>query len=255
MNEDIGNILRDWKFNQDEIANVRLIDGVDGHKKIQLRIDMGIIQMEMDNNPSGEKVGDFESWLEYYEDKQKKFEDSKVDDYFSLNSEECRNLETEAVRYYYRYFSLMKLDDYKRVIRDTERNLRVLKFVKKYASSELDSWELNQFKPYIIMMNTRAKISLMLSDKSDYAVENAVELCDMGIPAIKNFFKEYNIEDERENSAEITILKTLKDELTGIMPESLEKKLLKAVEDERYEDAAFIRDEIRKKKGKKEINN
>jgi hypothetical protein len=251
MNDDIGNILKHWKFNQDEIANVRLIDGEDGLKKIQLRIDMGIIQMEMDNNPSGETVEGFESWLEYYEDKQKKFEASKVDDYFSLNSEECRNLEIEAVRYYYRYFSLMKLDDYERVIRDTERNLRVLKFVKKYATSELDSWELNQFKPYIIMMNTRAKVSLMLRKKGDSAVENAVELCDESISVIKNFFKEYNIYNERENSAEITILQNLKDELTGIMPESLEKKLLKAVEEERYEDAAFFRDEIRKKKREK----
>ncbi len=248
MSNDIKHILKNWGYVHGDDITVRLIEGDDGKSKVQMRIDMGLIQMELDGNPAGENAGKFESWLEYYENNQKQYESGKVDDYFSLNSDDCRKLHHEGIQYYYRYLSLMKLEDFDRVVRDTERNLRLFAFVKKYASKEMDRWVLDQFRPYVIMVNTRAKVSLILRESSASYREKAINLCDSGISRIIAFYKEYGISSEIENSFELSILKTLKSEFLHEGSETLKEKLQNAIKEERFEDAALIRDKIRRKK-------
>lgn len=251
MNDDISHILKNWDYNPEEDITVRLIDGDDGTKKIQMRIDMGLIQMELDGNPTGEVVEEYESWLEYYENSQKQYEYSKVDDYFSLNSEDCKKLRREGIQYYYRYLSLTKLEDYERVVHDTERNLRLFAFVKKYAASEMDRWALDQFRPYVIMMYTRARTSIILRKGAHTGIEKAIEYCNSGIEKIIDFYKEYDISSEMDNSIELSILKALKSEFLKNKPESLEEKLQIAIREERFEDAVKIRDKMR---GERERN-
>ncbi len=42
---DIDPILKDWSYRPDEIT-VRVIQGDDGQRKIQLRLDLGVLQMK-----------------------------------------------------------------------------------------------------------------------------------------------------------------------------------------------------------------
>ncbi|MCE5249154.1 UvrB/UvrC motif-containing protein [bacterium] len=250
MKYDIGHILKNWPYNPDDDLVVRIIDTPEG-PKLQMRIDMGIIQMELDGHPAGENPEGFESWLEYYERQRDIYEAGKVDDFFSLTSDDCKILRHEGVQYYYRYLSLMKLEDYPRVVRDTDRNRRLFAFVKKYAPGEIDRWSLDQFRPYIIMMNTRAKASIRLRENPATGIEEAVELFDTGIGEIMEFYNEYGLAEEIESSVELSILKALKNEFLRKSPPSLEDELKKAVTEERFEDAARIRDKIRNRPKRK----
>ena len=251
MSDDIGPILGSWAYNSKEDINARLIEGDDCKPKIQMRIDMGIVQMELDGNPTGEHIEGYKSWLEYYEDVQKSYESGRVDDYYSLSSEDFKILRIEGTQYYYRYLSLMKLGDFQRVIRDTNRNLRLFNSVKKYAATEIEKWSLDQYRPYVIMVNTQAKVSLALRENTDSSIENCIELCDNGIGRISSFYKEYGISSEIENSLELSILRSMKDKFMSQRPETLEERLQKAVREERFEDAASIRDEMKGKRKKK----
>ena len=251
MTNDIEDILTNWPFDPEEDINVRIIEGKDS-RKLQMRIDMGIIQMELDGNPTNERPDGFDSWFEYYEHQKKQVENNNVNDFFILDEESSEKLRHEAVHYYYRYLSLMKLGDYKRVIRDTDRNYRVFAFMKKYAASEMDRWSLDQYRPYVIMMNTRAKTSLTIKDgrnSVDYQknIEKVIDYIDEGIEKIMTFYEEYGITSEMENSVELSILKALKTEFLRNIPMSAEEKLKKAISEERFEDAATLRDIIRSK--------
>ena len=250
MSEDIQHILKNWSYDPAKDLTVRLINGDDGTPKIQMRVDMGIIQMELDGNPAGENPEGFESGLEYYENERKQYESGSVNDYYSLSSEDFQKLRREGVQYYYRYLSLMKLEDFERVVRDTDRNLRLFSFVKKYAASEMDRWALDQFRPYVIMINTRAKASLALRKNSASGIEKTVEFFDHGIGRIINFYKEYGLSSEIDNSIELSVLKALKAEFLSKSPDTLQEKLQRAIREERFEDAALIRDEIRTKRKK-----
>lgn len=245
MNEDIEHILQNWPYEPDEDLIVRVIETAEG-PGLQMRIDMGIIQMKLDGHPTGEKPEDFESWLKYYEKQKKQYESGKVDDYFTLSGDDCKKLRREGIQYYYRYLSLMKLEDYSRVVRDTERNIRLFAFVKKYAASEMDRWALDQFRPYIIMMNTRAKASIQLKENPKTGIDEAVELFNRGIGKIIEFYKEYGISSEIDTSVELSILKALKSEFIRKSPLTLEEELDRAINEERFEDAADIRDRIQK---------
>lgn len=251
MNDDIDHILNSWPYNPEEDLIVRIIDGEDG-RALQMRIDMGIIQLALDNNPTGENPEGLESWFEYYKEQQKRIEKNKVDDYFSLDEKDCQKLRREAVHYYYRYLCLMKLGDYIRVIRDTDRNLKLFAFIKKYAASEMDRWALDQYRPYVIMMNSRARASLVIkenlkSKRRKSGIENALNVIDSGIGKIMKFYEEYDITSEMGNSIELSILKTLKTEFLRNLPLSLEEQLKKAIKEERFEDAALFRDRIKSK--------
>ncbi|MFA6472583.1 MAG: hypothetical protein WCU00_11125, partial [Candidatus Latescibacterota bacterium] len=129
MSEDIKHLLDSWRYNPEDDLIVRYVRGEDRRTKIQMRIDLGVMQMELDGNPAGDRPEGLESYLEYYEIQRRQYEKSRVDDYFSLSSEDCKKLRREAIRYYYRYLCLMKLEDYSRVVRDTQRNLRAFAFV------------------------------------------------------------------------------------------------------------------------------
>ena len=45
MTLDIGHILNDWPYEPEKIS-ARLIQGDDEHQKIQVRLDLGVLQME-----------------------------------------------------------------------------------------------------------------------------------------------------------------------------------------------------------------
>ena len=254
MTDDIRHILDSWPYDPEEDLIVRIVEGENG-PKLQMRVDMGVIQMELDGNPTGENPEGFESWFEYYRERRDRAEENEVNDYFSLDDEDCKKLRREAVRYYYRYLCLMKLGDYERVIRDTDRNYRLFAFFKKYAASEMNRWSLDQYRPYVIMMNTRARASIEIGPDTGKArrktkrrqasFERALDYIDDGIDNIVAFYEEYGITSEMEDSLELSILKALKTEFLRNLPLSLEDQLMKAVAEERFEDAASIRDRIR----------
>ncbi len=141
----------------------------------------------------------------------------------------------------------MNLEDFKRVIRDTDRNYRLFIFVKKYAVSEMDRWALDQYRPYVIMMNTRARASFALKKDTESGIEKVIDLINKGIGKTIRFYKEYGLTSELENSLELSILRALKTEFLRGVPPSLEEQLQKAIREERFEDATIIRDIIRAK--------
>ena len=59
--------------------------------------------------------------------------------------------------FYHRYLSLFVLEQYDAVIRDTQHNLDVLDLCNRYGKSEYDRMCLEQYRAYILMMNTRGK--------------------------------------------------------------------------------------------------
>src|SRR5689334_25219881 len=65
--KDITPVLKGWDYESGTI-NVRKINGVDGAPKLQMRLDLGLLQMEMNGRPDGTRPHGFESLLEYHED-------------------------------------------------------------------------------------------------------------------------------------------------------------------------------------------
>ncbi len=65
MSKDITSILENWDFEPGKIS-VRKIIGQDKRPKIQLRLDLGLLQMETTGRPDGHRPHGFESLLNFH---------------------------------------------------------------------------------------------------------------------------------------------------------------------------------------------
>jgi hypothetical protein len=245
MMEDLDSLLRNWPFEPGTIQ-VRMVEARDGRLKIQLRLDLGVLQMEVSGRPDGQTPFGCESLLDHFERLAVRFEQEDKAELFRLTAEDCLRLQQEGIQYYHRYLAFFQLQNYEAVIRDTKRNLRLFDFVTKHADKPDMASMFQQFRPYVLMMLTRAQGMLALQNK-DYNL--ALKYISKGIQDIKTFLQEHFPPELIEQSAELNFLQNWEKEIQEQRPltprEKLQQQMLDAVEQEDYERAARLRDALR----------
>lgn len=253
MHQDISNLLKEWPFQPGQI-NARMITGADGEPRVQLRLDLGIFQMHADGRPDGEHPFGYPSLLEYHEAQLEQDDEDFAtaetrSDKPTLSPDDCRALREEAAQFYQRYLALLVLEDFDRVVRDTTRNLRVLDLCAKHAQTEEDRTLLEQFRPYITMMRSRALASQAMKDNEPKA---AIHALDEGLDALRAYFNDAGKPQMFDQSSEVELLRGMRDALVPKLPISqkteLRQRLAKAIEQENYELAAILRDELKQLK-------
>jgi hypothetical protein len=243
--KDLRLITDDWAYEPGQI-NVRKIRGLDNRVKIQMRVDLGVLQMEVEGRPDGRRPYDHESFLEYQLKRVEAHQRRNGTELgFTLDSEECREIREEALQYYQRYLANFVLEEYEAVVRDTKRNIEALDLCTKYATTDEDRYSLEQYRPYIVMMNVRSKA---LSAMQKGAYRTAMAHIETGLQALKEIFTGMGEPKAYRYSGETQILRALRKEIRKHLPAdpvaTIRRKLNRAVEEERYEDAARLRDEL-----------
>jgi hypothetical protein len=247
MDHDISHLLEQWEYQPGHVV-VRRLRGRDGKEKLQLRVDLGILQMNAEGRPDGKRPFGYTSLYEYHQARLYKHVAAHggTDEGFKLKAEDCAKLQLEALQYHQRYFCLLQLEDYASVVRDAERNLAVFDFVSKHAQSEELAWALKQFQPQLLLVLTRARAGQTLK-ADDYNL--AVKQIEEGIEQIRAFHQEHSDPEAAEQSGEILSLEDWLEDIRAKRPlsprERLERALREAVKREDYERAAKVRDELK----------
>ncbi|HEY5912996.1 MAG TPA: UvrB/UvrC motif-containing protein [Verrucomicrobiae bacterium] len=248
MDFDISHLLDQWDYQPGQVV-VRRFTGRDGREKIQLRVDLGLLQMNAEGRPDGKRPFGYPSLYEYHQARLYKYlagHEGSAEG-FKLKAEDCAKLQLEALQFHHRYICLLQLEDHAAVVRDAERNLAVFDFVEKHAESEELAWALRQFQPQLMMILTRARGAQALQAE-DHTL--AARLVEEGLEQIRAFYREHGNAEAAEQSGEVTFLTDWLDEIHSKRPlsrrETLEKALADAVSKEDYERAAKVRDELRK---------
>ncbi len=243
MSQDLNDLLDGWPHEPGQIK-VRKIMGSDGQEKVQLRLDLGLIQMEMQGRPDGQRPHGHESLLHYHLHRAAKA--GPDGEKYELSAEECGEMQQEGIQYYHRYLSLFQMEDFPAVARDTERNLEMFAFVREHSDREDIIWAFDQFIPYVQMMKTRALASIELEKKR---VEAALKEIDRGKELIVAFYNEHEQAEAAEKSAELSFLDEWSEELRSKRPisklEKMRREMEMAVQQEAYERAAQLRDQIK----------
>jgi len=247
MNFDITSILEHWDYHPGQVI-VRRFKGKDGVHKIQLRLDLGLLQMNAAGRPDGKRPFGHESLLEHYQSQLEKYRESHEgsEEGFQLSAEDCAKLQQETIQYHHRYICLFQLEDFSAVLMDTARNLEVFDFVRKYGTNDELIWSIHQFRPQLVMMKVRARASLeLVLENFDAALEIIAE----GIEEIKTFFHDFNRSDLIDQSGEIHSLEAWQHEVRQKRPLTEKEKLLTALDEavrkEDYEKAAKVRDALK----------
>jgi|TARA_B100000959_G_C14960293_1_gene615511 hypothetical protein len=231
QNEDISNILKSWAYEQGRL-NVRLIESSDGRELIQLRIELGMIQMEMYGRPDGLVQDGFPSLLALFEERGT---------HGGIEPEMCRRLREEGVQRSHRAAALFAIARWKETIRDCNDNLDLFDLCHHHAVDVQDREALEQFRGSVIALSARAAAEWAIEEEN---VPRAMAALDVGLEELRQALGE-----EWEQSNEVHLLQGMKEALVPKLPPSeradLKERLVAAIENENYELAAILRDEIR----------
>lgn len=248
MNLDIKEILEGWDYKGPHELVVRKITGKDGKPKIQMRLDLGLFQMEWTARPDGKCPHGKPSLLDHYlallrSHREKYGSDAQ----FSLTHEDCEKLQIESIQYYHRRLSFFELEAYEEAGQDAEHNLQIMDMVRTYAEDEHDKLTFEQFRPFVIMHRTRAR-GLLSAERKD--LTEALRHIEEGIEEIKDFFHTYDRVDLVDDCQELKLLQEwaeqIRDERPRTPEERLREELEEAIENEQFERAAELRDELKK---------
>lgn len=254
MSNDLTHILADWDHDPDRFS-VRIVKGDDGRDKIQVRLDLGILQMEVDGRPDGVHPEGQESWFDVFRQRQKDHDTAHPDGAsFQLSSDECHLLIREGVQYYHRYLSFWHLERYELCARDTSRNLKLFAFVREFAAKDQDRLMFDQYRPYVLMMHTKA-VATPLVELHEY--EAALGVIDAGINGIRKFLEDYDQLERADRCGELTHLEKWREQVANHKPalpppppdplDQLKADLQQAIAEERFEEAARLRDELHRR--------
>lgn len=250
MSLDIGDILEGWPHEPGQLT-ARRIMGNDGREKIQLRVELGLLQMEVTGRPDGQRPHGHESLLDYYGHLLQRHKQASGEEAgFELDEQACELLRAEAMMYYHRYLAGFILEDYEAVERDTMRNLRLMDFCVAHAKEESDRYVLEQYRPYVMMMYARARGRSALRNNRPKVALAAVR---KGLADLRDFYRRFGQEDLIASSGEIAVLQAMAKEIELRIPvdpvKKLRQKLAQAIREERYEEAATLRDQLRRATG------
>ena len=245
MSDDITRILKGWDYEPGELR-VRTIEGQGDRTKIQIRMDLGLMQLEWAGRPDGTRPHECTSLLEYYEGRYEHHEHEGNGGPFSLSREDCWALGQEAMQYYWRRISFFELKEYACAEADAIHNLGILDMCQEFAEHEEDRQIADQYRAFVTSHRIQAN-ALQLLEKENH--DEALEVIRKGITEIEEVVSDLG-ELEFDDCPELKFLKEWEREVEQSRPlsplEKLHVDLRAAVEQERFELAADLRDRLRK---------
>ena len=232
----LDDILSDWSFDPSTL-NVRLIKGADGRDVLQMRVDMGILQLETTGRPDGEQVKEFETYLEFLQDKQLK------DAEFSASEDDCMEIDREFMQFYHRRICWLRLQYYHRAVMDADHTLRLMDLCQKISDDEEWNGSHEQYRPFVLFHRTQAAALGALEEST---AEDAVQEISSGLDVMQEFFIKHEAEEYYDSDELVVRLTELREQLRDEykVGKTLKERLSAAVEQEQYELAARLRDEL-----------
>src|SRR5207245_6251695 len=108
MSLDLNTILKDWPH-ENRAIKVRKVLGLDGRQKLQLRIDLGVLQMELTGRPDGIRPHGCESLLTYHQLRAARA--GARNEEYQLAPEQCSEIQKEHIQYYHRNLSIIQINE------------------------------------------------------------------------------------------------------------------------------------------------
>ncbi len=237
MPEHIDNILRKWAFDPQTLS-VRIVRATRGRDVLQMRVDLGLLQMEFTGRPDGEQPGGYETYHDFLLARA-----IAAGDDFDLTEDHCREIDREFVQFYHRRLCWLRLQEYRRAVADAQHTLGLMNFCREYSDDE--QWVLSheQYRPFVLLHRIQAEA---LAELESDGYETAVATIDKGLQEIQQFFQEFGAEDKFDDDEIVVRLREFRDSLREQFDQSFQlgKELEAAIKAEEYERAAEIRDQL-----------
>lgn len=234
----ISDILQDWDYDSQSIR-ARIVAGQDGEADVlQMRVEMGIIQMAVDGRPDGIRPEGFATYLDYLLQ-----EEISHGNEWDLNDEQCMEVDREFMQFYQRRISWLSIKEYQQVVRDADHTLALMDFCKRHSPD--DGWTIvhEQYRPFVLFHRTQAAAYHQLNESTPQA---AIECINDGLNTIRSIFESHDLEEHFDEDELVSQLRDIRESLRDeySVGKTLHEQLADAIASEQYERAAEIRDQL-----------
>lgn len=244
MHQDIDPALEGWEFKNGSVQS-RLIEARDGRQVLQLRVDLGILQLETLGRPDGARPHGFATYFEHLRHQARLAE--RGGQAFVLSEEQCGEADREFVQFYQRRISWLSLRNYARAVADAEHTLAFMDFVRDHSPDEEYTQAHEQYRGLVLFHRTHAAAAAA-QEKND--AEGAVDAIREGLSKLREFFVAFDAEEQMEENDMMRQLRKMERSLRKrhSIGATLQEQLDEAVAKEQFEVAAKLRDELRRKR-------
>jgi hypothetical protein len=241
---DLDFILRDWPY-QPGVISARLVRAADGRSVMQMRIELGLLQMELSGRPDGERPHGRPTFLDWLKDQALE----QGPDY-RLSEEDCVEIDREFLQFYNRRVCSLALREFRRAVEDADHTLALMDFVAAHSPDE--EWTLSheQYRPFVLFHRTQAEALVALEQGGP---DMAIEAIQRGLEQMRQVFVSAEADEHFDEDELVGQLVEMKESLRReyqVGP-TLGEQLADAIASEEYERAARLRDEIARRQRRK----
>ena len=235
--QSLDHLLVDWPFTPGQ-GLVRQIQGADGRDVLQMRVDMGIMQMEAKGRPDGVRPEGFDSYFDYL--LSLSFSEGES---YELDKKHCHEIDREFYQFYHRRICWLTLKRYPEAMKDAQHTLSMMDFSSAYAPDP--DWALlhEQYRPFVMFHKIQAAALIHLEQSDPSAATDEIE---KGLRELAEVFNKYDATDHYEEDAFVVKLREMHASIKEHyeLSPSLAEQLAEAVAAEQYELAAELRDRM-----------
>jgi hypothetical protein len=241
VKRDIDAALDGWAFKPD-VVQARVIEAADGRDVIQMRVELGVLQLELAGRPDGRKPHGHRTYFDYL--KAKATAAGVAGKRFTLSEQHCAEADREFMQFYHRRVCWLALHEFDRAVADADHTLAFMDFIRDHSPGREFTRAHEQYRGFVLFHRTQAAAAAR-AEAGD--AEGAIDAVRTGAAKIRAHQAEFEPEAEPDEDPMLTQLGRLEAEIRDRhgVGETLREKLDKAVADEDYETAARLRDAIR----------
>lgn len=254
MDHDLSRLLEDFDYEPGRLK-ARVARAADGRELLQVRLELGLLQMECEGRPDGRAsvFDEAEAFLERLRDAAGGGADGAQGagiggsrrDWPGPNPMLAAALRLELIQHQQRSVAFLSLGDFARAFRDAEAVRTGTALVARLGGGAEREWsEGARFSA--IVLRTRAAAAVLATSGRAREAGSVIEA---GISMLREAAEFVGIDEHFDTLADVRSLRALRDTLVPQLPPAqrseLEERLRAAVRAENYELAAILRDELR----------
>lgn len=244
MSRDIDGALDGWAYKPD-VVQARVIEAADGRDVIQMRLDLGVLQLELSGRPDGLKPHGHRTYFDFL--KSLATAATVAGKPFALDGGQCEEADREFMQFYHRRVCWLALGEFDRAVADADHTLAFMDFVRDHAPSEEFAQAHEQYRGFVLFHRAQAAAAARAAANDP---EGAIDAAQKGAEAIRAYLAAFDPDADPDEDVYLTHLARLEGEIRDKhgVGETLQEQLDRAVANEDYEAAAKLRDAIRGKR-------
>ncbi len=252
MRRDLDDVIQGWPYDPEpgEIL-ARELRARDGRSVLQIRVELGVLQLEVSGRPDGARPHGFATYLDYlrYCAASRGQAPGGKAPPWSMEQEHCDQADREFIQFYHRRMAWLSLRRYEKAILDADHTLALMDFVRRHGNDDDYIASHEQFRGLVQFHRTQAQALLAIERRH---AEEAIDALREGVEKLAAH--QHTWWDNREsdgsespNPSLIEQLRLFEQEIrkNHAVEKTLREQLDEAVAREDYEQAARLRDMIR----------